>query len=674
MFNFNGMPYKGSGRAGGKSVSTIGMLVLLLAALMLLPSCTGDGDTIVEGPDCGEGTELNEAGDACVSTDPTLTCGEGTMPNAAGDMCVVDPTDEYYTADKSTAEMRFSDGDDPGKVMGNPDSPNDFIDGEGGDDSIKGLDGNDDITGGSGDDKLYGGEGNDKLDGGTGDDTLDGGPGNDELTGGSGNNTLDGGEGVDIAIYLGAMQVTADLDSGRAVVQHAAPQTGTGYLSFQTADSGTGHDSLTNIENVKGTHGKDRLDGDENANLLKGLDEADIINGNDGDDTILPNRPAMANATTGVLEANVADTTADPPEVDGVDVVDGGDGSDTISYEGESATVTVALGTIVPAVADDPGTTGTDESVIAHVAATIGSVVDMIKVVPNEATEEEDDLVSTIENVTGGFGDDALTGDARSNTLIGGAGADTLTGGAGDDIIDGGADDDTTLDGGDGDDTYMAFVADETITEAATDGAGMMDTVHYATLTDDADTAGTDESVVTDTTPDNVEIVVGTPNVDNLTAADTGVTILGLGGNDVLVGGSGIDTLVGCGGMDTLTGGGGNDNFGIFNDSDDPDTITDFATGADDAAADEIHLKGFDGTPTPRLIPGNSTQAGIYVGADLVAIVGSTADFRRAANPGATPPVTALNQAQGILAALGKNNSMGHPIVRTVPFDSAKCM
>ena len=48
MFNFNGMPYKRSGRAGGKSVSMIGMLVLLLAALLVLPSCTGDDtETIV---------------------------------------------------------------------------------------------------------------------------------------------------------------------------------------------------------------------------------------------------------------------------------------------------------------------------------------------------------------------------------------------------------------------------------------------------------------------------------------------------------------------------------------------------------------------------------------------------------------------------------------------------
>ena len=48
MFKFNGMPYKRSGRAGGKSVSMIGMLVLLLAALLVLPSCFDDDTETVE--------------------------------------------------------------------------------------------------------------------------------------------------------------------------------------------------------------------------------------------------------------------------------------------------------------------------------------------------------------------------------------------------------------------------------------------------------------------------------------------------------------------------------------------------------------------------------------------------------------------------------------------------
>ena len=55
-----------------------------------------------------------------------------------------------------------------------------------------------------------------------------------------------------------------------------------------------------NIENVKGTHGDDTIDGDDNANLLKGLDGADKINGNGGDDTIIPNRPANADGSANV--------------------------------------------------------------------------------------------------------------------------------------------------------------------------------------------------------------------------------------------------------------------------------------------------------------------------------------------------------------------------------------
>ncbi len=74
--------------------------------------------------------------------------------------------------------------------------------------------------------------------------------------------------------------------------------------------------------------------------------------------------------------------------------------------------------------------------VIAHVAATTtDNVTDMIKVVDESMEEDEEKLVSTIENVTGGAGGDTLTGDARANTLKGGGGTDTLDGGGGNDKL-----------------------------------------------------------------------------------------------------------------------------------------------------------------------------------------------------------------------------------------------
>ena len=825
MFNFNGMPYKRSGRAGGKSVSMIGMLVLLLAALLILPSCFDDDDEVVtcaEGtmlsdntcvPDvvCGDGTVANDDG-MCVSTS-TITCGDGTMPvdnmcvptstvTGCGDgtmevdgVCVADDqcgpgtmeVDGVCVADSQcgpdtnrneetnrcepvisgcgsgTTNMNglcvadsqcgdgtvrdmttgqceaaydvigeldgecYMDGDRDGMVQGTDEA--ECIMGEGGRDSIKGMGGKDNITGGPGNDRLYGGAGDDTLDGMAGNDTLDGGPDNDELIGGSGDNTLDGGAGdADIAIYLGSMRVVVSLKDNRARVQHGVPEDVDPLLG--EGDDGTGTDKLENIENVEGTRGRDIIDGDEKANLLMGRDGMDTINGHGGDDTIFPNRPAMLDAT-GVLVSNTADGNPNVPlTLDGEDVVDGGAGSDTISYAGESAGVVVDLSTITPAVgAETPNDAGDD--VIAHFKATttIGNITDMIKVV-NIGTEDESNVVSTIENVTGGFGTDTLTGDARANTLIGGGevdtlrgeaedaetggddmlvggpggdtlhggpGGDTLNGDAGNDTLNGDAGNDTlvggagdnTYNGGAGDDTFVVLVTEDDVADDVTEAVGGgMDTLSFVPLADNKETMMVDESEdgvggenTSVTTPNNVEEVLGSPNADNITAAPGGATILGREGNDDLNGGIAVDVLVGCAGSNTLNGGGGNDIFGVFNDDDDTtrDTIEDFTTGEGTDAADEIHLKGFaTGAIAFVSIPvADTARAAVQVGGVTVAIVdvgAGDANFTPMdANPDADPPVEAKSRVQRIIEALGKNNVAGAGVVRKVSFKSAKC-
>ena len=741
MFKFNGMPYKRSGRAGGKSVSMIGMLVFLLAALLVLPSCFDDDDDDGVSLTCGEGTVLNEATNMCdpvpVTPVTPVACGAGSTLNADTNTCEVDPvtpvacgTGSTLNADTNTCEVdpvyepvgttaaddRYGDGAGGHMLMGTEDA--DFIDGEGGDDSIKGIGGNDDLTGGDGDDTLYGGDGDDKLDGGMGDDTLDGGPGDDELIGGSGDNTLDGGDGEDIAVYKDAMRVVATLKDNRARAQHVTPDDIDPLVG--EGDDGTGTDSLTNIENVKGSlAGDDILDGDENPNVLKGLDGADTINGHEGDDTILPNRPAEVDAM-GVAMAN---TSADAPVgTDGADVVDGGDDSDTISYEGERADVTINLSTIVDAVEADP-----DQNivaVIAHVEATVaGSDADMIKVVNISTDPDAPNVVSTIENVTGGFGDDTLTGDARANMLVGGAGddtlngendpanaedggddtlhggagGDTLNGGPGGDTLMGGEGDDTLnghggndtlmggagnndLDGGPGDDYYGVMRGDTgTVTEDAMEGD---DSLRYIATANDPETMDDESEMgVTVTAPGGVETVLGTANDDTITAADGGGAILGREGDDDLNGGAGVDTLVGCAGSNALNGGDGNDVFGVFNDDDDAtnDTIEDFTTGADTATTDEIHLKGFGtGAITFSKIQDNITQAAVQVDGVTVAVVGvgdADGNFTPIdAVPTDTPPIEAQSRVDRIIAALGKNNAGGVAIVRHVEFENAKCM
>lgn len=676
MFNFNGMPYKRSGRTGVKSVSTIGMLVLLLAALMLLPSSCTDTETVTETvTKCYDGSDPAADGTCPEPPDP-ITCADGTVQE--GKTCVPDPTDEYDMVGELEEGECHMDGDRDGMVQGG--DAGECIMGEGGNDSIKGMGGNDYITGGPGNDTIYGGDGDDELDGGMGDDSLNGGAGNDELTGGSGDNALDGGDGDDIAIYRGAMRAAINLGAGTARVQHANPDT-VDHLVAQ-GDDGIGDDTLTNIENVKGTHGNDIINGDGNANRLEGLDGADMINGHGGNDTILPNRPVMIDAM-GDRVSNVTTITAitditDIAEagVDGIDKVDGGEGKDTISYEGESAGVTVDLSAtdapgFIAAVEDDP-------TVVPHFTATVGTVVDQIAVVnmPTEDDPDEENLVSTIENVTGGFGGDTLTGDSRDNELIGGAGVDTLSGAGGNDTLIGGAGADN-LNGNAGDDTYL-YVNGDTVSEEANEG---MDTVRYAPPADDPTTNGIDESMngVTATTPSNVETVFGTQNADTLTAA-AGATILGLGGDDTLTADAGGSTLVGCAGENTLVGAAGNDVFGVYNDGANADTIQNFTTGTGTAVTDEIHLKGFDsGTATVALIPGDATQAGVYVGTNLVAKVGS-AEILAISNgdnpntPGVQEDDYSQSQAQSILDALGKSNAAGMRIVRMVDFAPDKCM
>jgi len=378
-------------------------------------------------------------------------CLDGTTEESA-DMCP--EAEPVYDDIGMLGEGEcYEDGDRDGMVQGT--DMGDCIHGEDGNDSIKGLGGNDTLDGGSGDDTLYGGAGDDGL------------------IGGSGDNTLYGGEDTDTAVYKDAMRVVVNLGNNMARVRHADPEMVDELV--EVGDSGIGTDTLMEIENAEGSLlGEDILNGDDNANVLKGLDQADTINGHGGDDIILPNRPALEDGMP-----NVASGTA--PEIDGIDVVDGGEGNDTISYEGESNVVTIDLSATAT-----PGFIEATDTDFAYFTAIVTSGErDRIKVV-NRGTAEDPKLESTIENLTGGSNADELTGDVRANILIGGAGNDTLNGEAdgaemgGDDTLNGGAGDDQlnggpgndTLNGGGDTDTLNGDAGDDTL-----DGGGGTDTL-----------------------------------------------------------------------------------------------------------------------------------------------------------------------------------------------------
>ncbi|QYK40117.1 MAG: Hint domain-containing protein [Paracoccaceae bacterium] len=263
------------------------------------------------------------------------------------------------------------------------------------------------LDGAGGNDTLNGGGGNDTLFGGAGTDQLFGGDGDDLLNGGTGNDTLNGGAGIDTADYTG-------ITSAITVNLAAASNHATG---------GGGTDQLIGIENVTGGSANDGITGDGNANVLDGAGGNDTLNGGGGNDTL------FGGAGTDQLFGGDGDDLLNGGT--GNDTLNGGAGTDTADYSAETADLTISLA---------GGT----------------------------ASGAGNDTLISIENATGGSGDDAITGTAGDNVLSGGAGADTITGGTGSDTIFGGDGDDLITAGPEGaaPTTPLAFTwttyADET--------------------------------------------------------------------------------------------------------------------------------------------------------------------------------------------------------------------
>ena len=311
-------------------------------------------------------------------------------------------------------------------------------------------------TAGSGADVVEGGTSGDWLDGGSGDDVLRGFGGSDNLTGGPGADTIDGGAGVasewdrgDIADYH---------DHAAAVVVDLAGATG------DDGSDGEG-DTLIAIESVQGGAGSDTLTGSSGANNLWGGPGGDTLRGGDGAD-VLSGDLHLAPTSSGDNDDSNDDLDGEGGNdvlvgSAGADDLLGGAGVDTVTYEdhapgwGETLDSTFDVTADLDGVADDGSSS--DEAVIDTVTRR--------------------DRIAEVENLTGGPGNDTLTGDSQNNRLLGGAGYyvsdpitfeysrttggnDTLSGGAGNDTISGSVEYSATesdgtdhVDGGPGNDT-----------------------------------------------------------------------------------------------------------------------------------------------------------------------------------------------------------------------------
>jgi Ca2+-binding RTX toxin-like protein len=412
------------------------------------------------------------------------------------------------------------------------------------------------INGGFDSDTLLGGAGNDTLNGNVGADTLTGGAGDDTVNGGADDDRLVAGVGDGNDAYNGGAGIdTYDLSATAA---------GAVVTAITSTSAETGTDTLAGVENVIGSQGSDTITGNGGVNVIDGQGGNDTINAGGGNDTV--SGGAGDDTLTGgtgndILSGGLGNDSFIFNFGDGADTVDGGAGTDTLSVTGTAANDTLdvifdgvsltglELGTVtsVEAIAADL-LGGTDR--LSYAGSTADVTVNLAA-----GTASGFAAIAGIDNVTGGSGNDTLSG-------AGNAAVNNLAGGA-------------------GNDTYLADNGD-TITEAA--GAGI-DSV----LTSSA--SFTLAANVDNLTFTGAGGFTGTGNgSDNVIAGAGGTDVLaGGGGNDTLIGNGGVDSLDGGAGADTLIGGAGNDvmNGGTGNDS------FVFAAGFGNDT-----ISGFDANPT----------------------------------------------------------------------------
>lgn len=265
-----------------------------------------------------------------------------------------------------------------------------------------------------------------------GDDTLLGRGGNDTLDGGRGVDRMEGGGGNDVFYVDNTSDQTVEAAKGGRDTVHAAVSWTLGanietLVLHGSAWSATGND-LDN--HLVGTGGD---------NILTGGFGDDTIDAGAGDDTIHGWNGG------GVIWLDWTDAQV---RDDGADIINGGAGSDTY---------------VIPTwFASDPEMTW---PVRVGVTADLGAGTVTYAAAPSDAGPISADRLSSIENITTGFGDDTIIGSAAANRIDCGGGINTVRAGAGNDVITGGTceqGDDPgqtileRLDGGSGNDTIYS--------------------------------------------------------------------------------------------------------------------------------------------------------------------------------------------------------------------------
>jgi Ca2+-binding RTX toxin-like protein len=479
--------------------------------------------------------------------------------------------------------------------------------------NLTGSAGSDNLSGDANPNVIKGLAGDDVLLGGAGNDTLYGDAGNDTLDGGAGIDHLVGGAGVDMVSYssvTGAAGVKASLANALTNQGEAA---GDVYESIEGL-IGTAQDDIlvaSNAGNILkgaggqdlliGGTGNDALDGGAGNDTLIGGGGVDTLDGGDGTDmvsfeTMTTNVTVNAADWSNFLnieilrgsdvevggdvlhgrDASAGQTGAETMlggkgndslyGSDGADALIGGDGLDWAIYEGDTGNVVNA------------------QDATLSTGLALGDVLSGIEGLRTGGGNDTLTAGNGVVTLDGGAGSDVLVGDATANLLIGGLGDDSLMGGGGTDTLQGGDGSDwvdfsdrnsgltieiatySSIENAIGtayDDLFLAKTGDEAnIYKGGADslaGADGTDTVSYRNAITSVKASLVTGGSVGDAAGDQY---IG---IDNLTGSATaGDELQGDNDDNLLQGLGGNDTLVYSKGNDTLDGGTGSGDTVVY--------------------------------------------------------------------------------------------------------------
>jgi Ca2+-binding RTX toxin-like protein len=412
--------------------------------------------------------------------------------------------------------------------------------------------------------------------------------------------TVVGGSDVS-AVFTGATLTASTVTTGTGNDTLTLNDADAKFI-VSTGDNGNGAVDTVTVSDVADNSSIDMGDGNDVVNLADDAANGLTVDMGDGVGTVNLSAAAgteaqitfgsgtsdVLNVDTGGAHTGVGFTGVEEVDITGVDL--------TLTWEALSANDTTFTLT---------GGAATDELILTSTSTAnqTGDTINLtgielnglgvasLDVTGGDGNDTITGSLDLINDLNGGAGVDIITGGGNADILAGDAGDDTISGGAGADAIDGGADDDS-LTGGSGVDAFTIGAGDDSVTDfgngqdtisvATGATAAVAVTANYVaadtnlvnadgaaaavfTVANDIDFDATLEvsiaSGITITAAGNsaASILKGTDQADIITGGSGDDTLEGEVGADTISGGAGDDTIAGDAGADIITGGAGSD-------------------------------------------------------------------------------------------------------------------